>query len=183
MKVLWLIDGEGHNPEFSPPDKNKDPVGYQLYRVRNSDTVCIPAGTIEGFGCEIGNADCWNLCCPDGSGNRKEKVPGLIYCEPFDDDAREMVQAHYEGLSVENRRWFDLAKKRTAVHRKEQIAAAAKAKAEGKKALPIHPWLTAASFRPEDVPESLRETVAAVDEVATAEKHAAEDPPPVVLDI
>lgn len=141
MQVKWLIDGEGPNPDYAPPDPAKDQVAYQLYCVRNSSTVRIPAGTIEGVGAKIGNADCWHLCFPDNSGDIKRNIPGLIYCEPADDECREVFDFHIRAMGTEKRRWFDLARKRTDVVRKEQVAKAAADKKAGIPPMPLHPYL------------------------------------------
>lgn len=125
MQVKWLIDGEGPSPTFA----------------EDGLTVRIPAGTIEGEGAKIGNADCWHLCFPDNSGDYKRGNPGLIHCEPYDDECRAQVDKILRGMSATARRWFDLALKRTAVVRKEQQAEEARKVKAGEPLMPIHPDL------------------------------------------
>ncbi len=144
MKAEWIIDGEGPNPDFDPPPRVEDPAAYALYRARVPHTVRIPAGTIVGVGCAIGDGNCWMLCCPDASGEPRKGIPGLIYCKPVDDECREVVDHHYRSLSVANRALFDKALKRAEVVRKEQLAASAKAKAAGDPEMPLHPALALA---------------------------------------
>lgn len=128
MLVKWLIDGEGPSPTFSDDGR----------------TVRIPAGTIDGVGAKIGNADCWHLCFPDNSGDYKRGKPGLIYCEAADDEARAKVDEILRGMSASDRRWFDLARKRTDVTRKEQVAEEARKVKAGEPLMPIHPYLVEA---------------------------------------
>lgn len=144
MLVEWLIDGEGPNPDFNPPDREKDPVGHQLYLARNSYNVRIPAGTVMGVGAKIGDADCWHLCFPDNSGDKKQNLPGLIYCKPADDECREVVEHQLRAMGPAKRQSFDRAMKRTEVTRKEQVAEEARKVKAGEPLMPIHPYLVEA---------------------------------------
>lgn len=125
MQVKWLIDGEGPSPTFAD----------------DGQTVRIPAGTIMGVGAAIGDANCWYLCFPDNSGDPKRGIPGLIYCEPHDDECRKKVEEQLLAMGPEKRQWFEKAKKRTAVVRKEQIAEQARKGKAGEPLMPIHPDL------------------------------------------
>lgn len=78
LKARIIVnDAERSNPDFRPPDRRTDPLGYARYTARVSPTLPVPRGTI------LEGPDCYLHCVPDAG--------GTIRAEPADEDCADMV--------------------------------------------------------------------------------------------
>mgnify|MGYP007059481946 CR=1 FL=1 len=109
MKVRLLIDCDGPNPDFDPPDPRVDTAAHRRYVRENSPVREIPAGT------EIEDPQAWILCLPDATGTVSRGADGkpvlnvlserrIVRAEPIDDEAKEAVADYLASLDLDRRR-------------------------------------------------------------------------------
>lgn len=107
MLARLIIDSEGPNPKFDPPDPRVDREAYVAYCRATPATRIVPAGTI------LEGPSVWMHCVPDAE--------GVIRAEPLCFECEAAIEAH------EKRRSRAQAGKRSGL---QDRIAALKAKAE-----------------------------------------------------
>jgi len=85
MKALLIVDSDGPNPDWHPPDASKDLIAYQLYCARVPHTITVPKGTV------LDGDRCFYHCLPDMTTTPDGRY-GVVRAIPLDDDCRTMVE-------------------------------------------------------------------------------------------
>ncbi len=83
MKIRLLVECEGPNPEWNPPNPKDDFEAWQTYPYRVAHTIKLPVGT------EIDHPDAWVHCLPYVDFKGVVRPPRA---EPLDDNAKLMTK-------------------------------------------------------------------------------------------
>ncbi len=81
MKAKLRYDSDGPNPAYDRVAAARAVKEDREYTVPHSRM--IPAGTIVGEECEIGDRQCWKLCMPNFDGH--------VLADPADDECTQRV--------------------------------------------------------------------------------------------
>jgi hypothetical protein len=93
MLIKMIMDNEGPNPDFDPPDPTTNPGAFHAYSV--SPHVIVPVGSIHGD--DSGGIE-WVHCFPlstnyiDPKTRKPVRGPmGFVMAEPYDDECKAAV--------------------------------------------------------------------------------------------
>jgi hypothetical protein len=105
MLCKLIIDSEGPNPDYCPPNPAIDAAAFHAYNV--PPDVIVPAGTIltpDGTGLD------WVHCFPHSgafidlkSGRPVRGPDGLVLAEPADEECRAAVEKNLVGWGAARR--------------------------------------------------------------------------------
>lgn len=105
MKALLIIDSDGPNPEFNPPqprgDDEESRAAYYEYVALVPHSISVPAGTV------LDGAECWRHCLPDAEYLVRGSGDGIVRAVPYDDQCKRVVEAKVAKLHPKIRGMYE----------------------------------------------------------------------------